>query len=168
MLSRALRLSLALEIAIYVSLALYAFDASPSTAALVALAGVLALRAALIGLSYGYAWAHRSPASHLSVLSLRQALVMVLGEYAAFVVTFVFVLPFARWWMSADHLPPQSGVGARQSGTNKRPPLLLIHGYGCSRAVWWWLRPRLQAAGWTVATINLEPVYALSLIHISS
>lgn len=160
MLSRALRLSLALEVTLYVSLALYAFDASPSTAALVALTGVLALRAALIGLSYGYAWANRSPASHVSVLSVRQVLVMVLGEYAAFVLTFVFVFPFARWWMSADHLQPQSGGSSRALGADQRPPLLLIHGYGCSRAAWWWLRPRLQAAGWTVATIDLEPVYA--------
>jgi triacylglycerol lipase len=37
--------------------------------------------------------------------------------------------------------------------------VLLVHGYGCSRAAWWWLRRRLQAAGWMVATINLEPIY---------
>ena len=47
MLSRALRRSLALEVALYVALAIYGCDASPAAAAGVALAGVLALRATL-------------------------------------------------------------------------------------------------------------------------
>lgn len=52
--------------------------------------------------------------------------------------------------MGSDRLPP----------SGKRPPLLLVHGYACSRGAWWWLRRRLEAAGWVVATINLEPIYA--------
>ncbi|MGP1609551.1 MAG: esterase/lipase family protein, partial [Burkholderiales bacterium] len=47
----------------------------------------------------------------------------------------------------------------RLQPANDRPPLLLVHGYGCSRGAWWWLRRRLEAAGWMVATINLEPIY---------
>jgi hypothetical protein len=66
MLARALRLSLLLEMALYLALARYAFDASPATAALAALAGVLCLRAALLTLTYAYAWAYHSPASRLS------------------------------------------------------------------------------------------------------
>ncbi|MRD72492.1 alpha/beta fold hydrolase [Rhodocyclus tenuis] len=46
----------------------------------------------------------------------------------------------------------------RLDPANPRPPLLLIHGYGCSRGVWWWMRGRLERAGWNVATVNLEPV----------
>ena len=74
---------------------------------------------------------------------------MFLAEYAAFLVNFVLISPFENWWMGPDRLTPGRG----------RPPVLLIHGYGCSRAAWWWLRRRLEAAGWTVATINLEPIF---------
>jgi pimeloyl-ACP methyl ester carboxylesterase len=61
----------------------------------------------------------------------------------------VLILPFDALWMGPDRLRPASS----------RPPLLLVHGYGCARGAWWWLRRRLEAAGWTVATISLEPIY---------
>jgi triacylglycerol lipase len=38
-------------------------------------------------------------------------------------------------------------------------PVLLVHGYGCNRGCWWWLRSRLQRAGLAVGTVNLEPLY---------
>ncbi len=146
MLARALRLSLLLEVALYVAIARYGFDASPFQAALLTLAGILSLRAVLILITYAYAWAWHSPAPPLSMW---QALRMVLGEYAVHLLCFVLIFPFERWWMRPDLLTAGS-----------RPPVLLVHGYGCSRAAWWWLRRRLQAAGWTVATINLEPVFS--------
>lgn len=146
MLARTLRLLIALEIVVYATIALRGFDASPLGAALGVALGVLAVRAAVIAVTYAYAWAFHSPAPRLAV---PQALRMVLAEYAAFVAVFVLILPFEAWWMGADRL---------RAGRD-RPPLLLIHGYACSRGVWWWLRRRLEAAGWTVATIRLEPVY---------
>lgn len=36
--------------------------------------------------------------------------------------------------------------------------LLLVHGYGCNRGFWWWLKPRLEARGLQVATLTLEPL----------
>lgn len=148
MLARALRLALIIEVALYVAIARYGFAASPSATAWLALAGVLSLRALLITLTYGYAWAYRSPAPHLS---MRQTLPMVLGEYAAMLLSFIVILPFERWWMGTDRL--------RAGAPGRRLPVLLVHGYFCSRAAWWWLRRRLEAAGWTVATISLEPIH---------
>jgi len=75
---------------------------------------------------------------------------MILAEWSAFVANFVLLSPFERRWMGPDRLRPSP----------HRPPVLLVHGYGCSRAAWWWLRRRVEAQGWTVATINLEPIYA--------
>ena len=147
MLARTLRLLVALEIVVYLTLALRCFKASPGDAALAAVIGLLAVRALVIAVTYAYAWAFHSPAPRLSVL---QAVRMVLAEYSAFIAAFVLILPFEAWWMGRDRLKP----------AGDRPPLLLIHGYMCSRGVWWWLRRRLEAAGWTVATISLEPVYA--------
>ena len=147
MLARILRLLLALEIAVYVTLALRCFDASPGGAALAVPLAMLTVRVLIVALTYALAWAFHSPSSRLSPL---QALRMVLAEYAAFIAGFVLIMPFESWWMGPDRLQPVR---------DRRPPLLLIHGYGCSRGAWWWLRRRLEAAGWTVATINLEPIY---------
>ena len=74
---------------------------------------------------------------------------MIAAEWGAFIANFVVVSPFEKLWMGPDRLRPSV----------ERPPLLLVHGYGCSRAAWWWLRHRLEAQGWVVATINLEPIY---------
>lgn len=145
MLATYLRLLLVFEIALYAGLAAV-FDASPAIAALAAVAGVLLLRGLITALTYRWAWIYRSPAARLPLL---QALRMVFAEYAAFIANFVLISPFERCWMRPDRLRPATA----------RPPLLLVHGYGCSRAAWWWLRRRLEAAGWTVATISLEPVY---------
>ena len=146
MLATVLRLFLALEVTLYVTLAVRCFDASLSVAVLLAVAGVLIVRALITLLTYVLAWVYRSASARLSVM---QAVVMALAEYAAFVANFVLISPFEAVWMGPDRL--KSGGG--------RPPLLLIHGFGCSRGAWWWLRRRLEAAGWTVATISLEPLY---------
>jgi triacylglycerol lipase len=79
------------------------------------------------------------------------ALRMVAGEYIALCVLFTVVQPFERFWLGPDRL---AHCAARPL------PLLLIHGYQCNRGFWIWLRRKLEAAGWTVATHSLEPVYA--------
>ena len=147
MLAKLLRLFLAAEITLYAVIALHYFEASPAGAALAALGGVLWVRAWLTVTTYLFAWTYHSPSPRLSVL---RALRMGLAEYAAFLLNFVLISPFERGWMGKDRLGP---VG-------ERPPVLLIHGYGCSRGAWWWLRRRLERAGWQVATINLEPIYS--------
>ncbi|HRI91624.1 MAG: alpha/beta fold hydrolase [Candidatus Accumulibacter sp.] len=177
MLARALRLSHALEIAFYVVLAMSVCDVSLATAIPLALLSMLALRALIIAVTYGYSWVHRSPPAehaqggqaecppHFSVsshsppprLTIAEVIRMVLGEYLSFVVSFLILFPFERWWMGDDRLRPlPAPVG---EGDDRQLPVLLIHGYGCSRGAWWWLRAHLEAAGWTVATISLEPIY---------
>ena len=146
MLATVLRLLILFELACYSTLALHFFDASPHTALLFAGGGVLALRLGLVALVFALGQAYRPPRKRLRC---GPAMVMFCAEYAAFIANFVFISPFERWWMGGDRLRP----GADRS------PLLLIHGYGCSRAAWWWLRRRLEAAGWCVVTINLEPLY---------
>ena len=164
MLELALRLSLLLEMAFYATLAMHYGDTSLAAAIALALLAMLALRAAAIAVTYAYAWAYRGPSPRLP---LRQTLLMVLGEYAAMLFTFMVLSPFERLWMGDDRLPPRAGnarlnergAGAAGEALGRRPPILLIHGYGCSRAAWWWLRSRLEVAGWSVATISLEPIY---------
>lgn len=146
MLAIALRLLLLLELAAYTVFCARVFDATAADALVFAIVGVFVVRAALVVLIYALARWHRSPAPPLG---WRRSVLMMLGEYAAFVANFVLIAPFERCWMGGDRLAPGAD----------RPPLLLVHGYGCSRAIWWWQRRRLEAAGWRVATINLEPIY---------
>ena len=146
MLATVLRLLILIELASYATLARRFFDASAVETVVFAVAGVFAVRLVLVAAIFLIAWFHRSPAPQLG---WRRRAAMLLGEYAAFIANFVLIAPFERCWMGADQL----------AHDDQRPPVLLVHGYGCSRASWWWLRRRLRAAGWRVATINLEPVY---------
>ena len=146
MLATALRLLLLCELACYSTLAVHLVDAAPLAALLFAVGGVLALRLALVALVYALGWAYRAPSERWRCVA---AIAVFCGEYAAFIANYVVLAPFERCWMGGDRL--RRGAG--------RAPLLLIHGYGCSRAVWWWQRRRLEAAGWCVVTVNLEPLY---------
>jgi triacylglycerol lipase len=72
----------------------------------------------------------------------------VFAEILALFAAFAVIQPFERWWMGADT------VGQLSPG---RLPVLLVHGYLCNRGLWWWLRRRLRARQFAIATINLEP-----------
>ena len=146
MLATALRLLILFELACYSTLALHFFEAAPFAALLFAVGTVLALRLALVTLVYALGWVYRAPSERWRGVP---TIAVFCGEYAAFIANYVFLAPFERCWMGGDRLRSDAG----------RAPLLLIHGYGCSRAAWWWQRRRLEAAGWSVVTINLEPLY---------
>ena len=135
---------LAGELLLYASLVHHFLDSSWSASAIAAIGMVLGLRAGIIAVTWAFARAHHSPARKLSVGELLR---MFVGEYLAFLLTFVFILPFERLWMGRDRLRPCAR------------PLVLVHGYGCSSGVWWLLRRRLEAAGHTVATVSLAPPY---------
>jgi len=74
-----------------------------------------------------------------------------LGELLALFAAFVVIQPFERWWMGRE------AVGRVAPG---RVPVLLVHGYLCNRGLWWWLRRRLRARHFAVATVDLEPPLA--------
>lgn len=135
---------IALEIAIYLALGRLAFAAPWSLVVAGTLGGMLGVRAGINGITWMFGMAFASPAPRLGFT--RTARLMV-DEYLAFLLSFVLIVPFERLWMPADRL---------RCG---RQPILLVHGYGCSRGVWWLLRRRLEAAGHTVATISLVPPY---------
>ncbi|MCC2690160.1 MAG: hypothetical protein K0S21_2963 [Rhizobiaceae bacterium] len=70
-----------------------------------------------------------------------------LKDWLAFLIRFIAIQPFEWLWMgdeAVDHDPALR-------------PVLLVHGYLCNRGFWWWMRRRLRAAGFPVATVNLEP-----------
>lgn len=135
---------IALEITGYLYIGRHYFNADWPIALLGAVGGLLGVRAGINAVTWIFAASFASPAAPLGFL--RKAGIM-LHEYIAFLTTFLLIIPFERLWMSADRLP----TGGR--------PVLLVHGYGCSRGVWWLLRRRLEAAGHTVATLSMAPPY---------
>ncbi len=71
------------------------------------------------------------------------------ADWLAFFGLFVFIQPFARWWMGDDRAP---GRGVT--------PVLLVHGYVCNSGLWWWLARELRRKGVSVATVDLDPPLA--------
>ncbi|MCX7150185.1 MAG: alpha/beta fold hydrolase [Rhodocyclales bacterium] len=124
---------------------------TPLQATGLALTGFLGLRLFIVAVTFSLMLNHSSVVPDGLRLGPIQAVRMVIEEYVALVLMFVALVPFEGFWLGPDRLTRSSG---------RRLPLLLIHGYQCNRGFWFWLRPRLEAAGWTVATHNMEPVYA--------
>jgi predicted alpha/beta hydrolase family esterase len=123
---------------------------TPLQAAGLALAIFLGLRLILVLLTFGIMLTDRSVVPPELRIGPFGALRMVLAEYAALILLFAVLIPFESFWMAPDRL---AHCAAR------RTPLLLIHGYQCNRGFWFWLRRKLEAAGWTVATHSMEPVW---------
>jgi pimeloyl-ACP methyl ester carboxylesterase len=103
--------------------------------------------APLLAVAYALSWRPRSAIRETGGLA---ALASGLREWAAFKLFYLVLQPFESFWMGDDLSP-----GETPGGT----PVLLIHGYFCNRGLWFWMRGRLRAAGFRVATVNLEPVF---------
>jgi triacylglycerol lipase len=140
----ALLIWLSVELTGYAALAHHFLDTSWGASAIVAFGGVIGVRAGIVTVTWAYARAYQAPVRRLSA---GETMRMVAGEYLAFLLTFVIILPFERLWMGRDRL------------RHCPRPLVLVHGYGCSRGVWWFLRQQLEAAGHVVATVSLTPPY---------
>ena len=124
---------------------------TPPQAAGLAVAAFLGVRLFVVGLTFALMRQGSGEVPAELRIGRVRALRMVLEEYAAMILLFAVIQPFEAFWLGPDRLgKPAAG----------RLPVLLIHGYQCNRGFWFWLRPRLEAAGWTVATHSLEPVFS--------
>ncbi len=123
---------------------------TPLQAAAFGLAGFLGVRLLLVSMTFGLMLTGSSVVPEKLRIGPIDALRMVLEEYAALILLFSAIQPFESFWLGPDRLNKLSG---------ECQPLLLIHGYQCNRGFWFWLRPRLEAAGWTVATHSMEPAW---------
>jgi triacylglycerol lipase len=124
---------------------------TPQQVAGLALAGFFGGRWFVVGLTFALMLQGRGAVPVELRIGPFGALRMMLAEYLGFVVLFSVIQPFESFWMGPDRLAQPAA---------RRLPLLLIHGYQCNRGFWFWLRPRLEAAGWIVATHSLEPVFS--------
>lgn len=133
-----------LEVAAYLALGRLVLHAGWPYAIAGAIGTLLGVRANINAVTWMFGMAFASPAPRLGFAATAG---LMWREYLAFLFTFLIVLPFERLWMPADRLRGGQRV------------VLLVHGYGCSRGVWWRMRRRFEAAGYTVASVSLVPPY---------
>lgn len=123
---------------------------SPLTAAAGAIGIFLALHSDAIVVSFAVSRLHAAAAPSDPARSRPSMWRIAIGEWLAYQALFILIQPFERLWMGDDAVGRQPPGGI---------PVLLIHGYLCNRGAWWWLRCKLKAAGFAIATINLEPPF---------
>jgi triacylglycerol lipase len=138
-------------LAVFAVALLAQFTAPDPTVGLLCLIGAfLALHFAVVAVSFAVSRRHAFKAPPELVPDISAAVLIFLREWLAHLVLFGLIQPFEQLWIGADALD-RSAPG--------RVPVLLIHGYCCNRGAWWWLHKKLTAAGFIVATINLEPPF---------
>lgn len=153
MLARLLRVSLVVEVLLWmlwVSLLARLLGWNLGQAAWALLALFLGARAGIIAITYAYAWTYRMARDKSRQVGPLRAAAMMLEECFAYLALFALIQPFERALMGNDRL---------RRLEKDQVPLLLVHGFGCNRGSWWWLRRRLERSGHCVATVNLEPVF---------
>lgn len=150
MLSRFLRLFLLFELFTYgfIGLLLVKLAGWSPRWTLVLLFGMaLGWRAWMILFTYSCAWLYRSPTPPELGIGRKRKLLEALREVAA--------LSVIQLMQAFDRLFVKQDAPVKTT----QPPLLLIHGYCCNRGFWWWLKPRLEAQGHSIATLTLEPLH---------
>jgi triacylglycerol lipase len=153
MIARGLRFGLAAQI---FGAALFAYalaninDLSAPFAALLGVASLLALYAALTILTFALTWPRGPEATPGQRIGFLPACLMIFREWLAFLALFAIIQPFGDSVFSVK----------RSRRPSKKPPIVLVHGYKCNSAFWWWLIARLRSAGFAAEAIDLEPAFA--------
>jgi triacylglycerol lipase len=126
----------------------YYRTADATIAALVFLGTIVLLNTIVVAASFVVSRWHSMRPAPQPASNVPAGILIFLREWLASLFLFFVVQQFDRIWMGDDAPPrvPPSGV-----------PVLLVHGYKCNRGLWWWMGAKLRAAGFTIATINLEP-----------
>ncbi|WP_036250390.1 triacylglycerol lipase [Massilia sp. BSC265] len=70
----------------------------------------------------------------------------------------MFLEEFSASMLQSSWTMPRASACTRIHPDSKAPPVLLLHGYGCNSGYWSHLVPRLDAAGISHASVDLEPL----------
>ncbi len=70
----------------------------------------------------------------------------------------MFFEEFSTSMLQSSWTMPRASARTRIHPGSAAPPVLLLHGYGCNSGYWSHLLPRLDAAGSSHATVDLEPI----------
>ena len=122
-------------------------DASHLAGLLAGLGSVLLVRLLINANNFFMSARFGSPTPPDYRLGLKPRLGMFAEEFTASMLQSSWTMPRAR---------PCMRIHADADTT--APPVLLLHGYGCNSGYWSHLAPRLDAAGISHATVDLEPL----------
>jgi triacylglycerol esterase/lipase EstA (alpha/beta hydrolase family) len=154
MLSFITRASTLLRVVIVIQLiAAYFFTSALSTSwtlsALSFVAIFIALRGAIVLVQFSISWVFGSKTPPQYKLGLIPAIRMLWHELTASLTAFIWRMPFN----------PNLSLAQPTGNHNcNLTPVLLIHGYGCNRAMWLKFSKNLASHGHICEAINLEPV----------
>lgn len=70
----------------------------------------------------------------------------------------MFLEEFSASMLQSSWTMPRASARTRIHPGSRTPPVLLLHGYGCNSGYWSHLVPRLDAAGISHASVDLEPL----------
>jgi triacylglycerol lipase len=148
--STLLRIVVCVQLGIAVAIA-YAFTVSTSVSLLGLVILILlfffGLRFLIVLMQFGISWIYGSTTPANRTLSISAAIGMFLRESTASLSAFVWRMPF----LPHIQLPQPSPDKTLALG------VLLVHGYGCNRAMWLKFSNGLTAQGYATEAINLEP-----------
>ena len=116
---------------------------------LVPIVGFLTIRGGITGHLVRTAYRHRVPTPPDAGLSLRGWLALYLRELGYIIALYTIFFPIAPLWAPRPR-PGQPGL-----------PVLLLHGYFCNRAYWWYMGRALRAhALGPIYSYTVEPPFA--------
>lgn len=70
----------------------------------------------------------------------------------------MFLEEFSASMLQSSWTMPRASACTRIHPGSNAPPVMLLHGYGCNSGYWSQLAPRLDAAGISHASVDLEPL----------
>lgn len=70
----------------------------------------------------------------------------------------MFLEEFSASMLQSSWTMPRASACTRIHPGSRMPPVLLLHGYGCNSGYWSHLLPRLDTAGISHASVDLEPI----------
>ena len=114
------------------------------------------LRIIGVGMVYFSGYFHRALNEHSVAWDISSMWQTLLRECCVIWIL-EWVCAFPSLFMRKDARNMNARGGMKTSASNPTP-FLLVHGYMGNRGVWWWLKPRLEARGYPVATMTLEPL----------
>ena len=140
-----LRLVLFVQALVACAIGAAAARAGPWQAAAIGLGSVILVRLAINANNFVMSRRAASPTPPEHRLGVAAALRMFGEEFGASMLA-------SSWYM------PRARPRMRIFPSSSTPPVLLLHGYGCNSGYWAHLAARLDAAGISHATLDLEPL----------
>jgi triacylglycerol esterase/lipase EstA (alpha/beta hydrolase family) len=104
------------------------------------------LKIVLVFIQFGISWVWGSPTPMDKKINLAGKVSTFWGEVTASLSAFLWRMPFK----------PNTAL-IQPAGTAKTTAVLLVHGYGCNRAMWLKFSEGLASNGYSSDAINLEP-----------